>query len=71
MPDDSDDDYGIEELDATGRRTGRLWLSGSKWGLECGSPGREPNFERWDVRSIRSRDSVGPASSKDRQRFGL
>lgn len=39
------DEYGVDEIDMLGRRTGRQWLQGTKWGIECGGPGREPRLE--------------------------
>lgn len=56
---DDSDEYGAEEIDALGRRTGRFWLSSSKWGIEYGGPSRAPNFERCDVKSMRSEESAG------------
>lgn len=42
---DDSDEYGVDEVDTLGRRTGRQWLEGTKWGIECGGPGKEPPFE--------------------------
>ena len=39
------DEYGVDEIDILGRRTGRKWLHGSKWGVESGGPGREPPLQ--------------------------
>lgn len=44
-PRNESDEYGVAKIDSLGRRTGRQWLQGSKWGIECGGPGREPQFE--------------------------
>lgn len=44
-PHNDSDEYGVDEIDTLGRRTGRQWLQGTKWGIECGGPGREPRFE--------------------------
>ena len=46
---EDDAEYGAEELDTLSRRTGRRWLQGSKWGIECGGRGKQPVFENCEV----------------------
>lgn len=61
------DQYGIDEVDVLGRRTGRQWLAGDKWGIEFRGPGRPPKFEPVDIKILRS-ETLDAVSCKGKQR---